>query len=316
MQTEYQALDPVLAPISARLTESRQCIQPKEPPDLLFHYTNAGGLLGILSTSRIWATNYRFLNDSSEIAYGAAIFEAVVQERSAQVDSDVIAVFLERTRVTANAFDGMFDCYVACFCERDDLLNQWRVYANAGGGFALGLETKQIAMRWGDLRPDQVCFLRKVIYDEALQRKLIAEVLDTTIAALASATQGMSITDANNLIARCCQFVRANTAEYLMCFKHPAFEVEQEWRLCHVTTHREEDHVMFRDGHYGLTPYVSLDPTPMAGVHTNKLPLTRITHGPTIDPTNVRYALGKLLGAKGYAFTEVAGSKLPVRVGL
>ena len=85
MQTEYQALDPVLAPISARLTESRQCIQPKEPPDLLFHYTNAGGLLGILSTSRIWATNYRFLNDSSEIAYGAAIFEAVVQERSAQV---------------------------------------------------------------------------------------------------------------------------------------------------------------------------------------------------------------------------------------
>ncbi len=153
MPAEYTALDPVLAPISKRLAESRQCIQPKDLPALLFHYTNSTGLLGILSSARIWATNYRFLNDSAEILYATAIFEAAVQELAERVDSDVIAVFLDRTRATANAFDGMFDCYVACFCERDDLLNQWRVYASAGGGFALGLDPKQIGMRWHDLRP-------------------------------------------------------------------------------------------------------------------------------------------------------------------
>ena len=32
----------------------------------LYHYTNWDGLLGILNTKRLWATHYRFLNDSSE----------------------------------------------------------------------------------------------------------------------------------------------------------------------------------------------------------------------------------------------------------
>lgn len=309
MSTDYKALDPVLASISERLAESRQCIQPKERPAVLFHYTNSNGLLGILSSSRLWATNYRFLNDSSEIAYGAAIFKTLVQERSMQVNSDVIAVFLERTRVTGNLFDGMADCYVACFCERDDLLNQWRVYAKAGGGFALGLDTNQIGQQ------DQSFYLCKIIYDESRQRALIAQVLDLTIAALETASKGMSVSDANNLIARCCQFVCNETAEYLMCFKDPAFEVEQEWRLCYVPAPLEEAHVLFRDGPHGLTPYVKLDPTPMVGVYRNKMPLSRITHGPVGDPANVRYALGKLLKANGYPFTEIAGSALPLRVG-
>ncbi len=64
-----------------------------------------------------------------------------------------------------------------------------------------------------------------------------------------------------------------------------------------------------------LTPYVALDISPMAGVHHNKLPLARITHGPGPNPENVRFALDKLLRAMNYAFVEVAGSTLPVRVG-
>jgi hypothetical protein len=32
----------------------------------LYHYTNWDGVLGILTTKSLWATHYRFLNDSSE----------------------------------------------------------------------------------------------------------------------------------------------------------------------------------------------------------------------------------------------------------
>lgn len=77
----------------------------------------------------------------------------------------------------------------------------------------------------------------------------------------------------------------------------------------------EEDHVLFRDGQFGLTPYVCLDVSPMAGVNHNRLPLARITHGPVPNPGNVRFALDKLLRSKNYAFVEIAGSTLPVRVG-
>ena len=155
-------------------------------------------------------------------------------------------------------------------------------------------------------KPAQDFFLRKVEYDEARQRQLLAEVLDLAVGNLEKASQDHSVADANNAIARCCQFVRVEAAEYFACFKHPAFSVEEEWRLCHVTGPTEEAHVLYREGAYGLTPYVELDPSPMAGVNANRLPIARITHSPTKDPTNVRFALSKMLRSKGYAFVEIA----------
>ncbi len=314
MTTSFTALDPALEMASSTIATSRTQTQANLP-ELLFHYTNSAGMRGILESSSLWATDYRFLNDASEIAYGVTLFEAIVQERATRAQNNVISEFLSRTLRTANPFDGMFDCYIACFCERDDLLNQWRVYANSGGGYALGLKAKEVGRRWGDLKPAQDFTLRKVIYDEELQKRLISEVVDLTINILSEASENLTVADANNLIARSCQFVRTEVADYLISFKHPAFAVEQEWRLCHIVMRGEEDHVRFRDGPYGLTPYVCLDPSPMAGVHHNKLPLAKITHGPAINPSNVRFALDKLLRSKQYSFVDIEGSTLPVRVG-
>ena len=39
----------------------------KEVPDVLYHYTDSGGLKGILSSGKIWATDIHYLNDKSEI---------------------------------------------------------------------------------------------------------------------------------------------------------------------------------------------------------------------------------------------------------
>jgi hypothetical protein len=314
MSLDYNALDPTLAEASAVIAKSRHGVQA-EIPELLFHYTTASGMRGILDSARLWATNYRFLNDASEVAYGANLFESLLQERLAKVQNDVVSEFLTRTLRTVNSFDGMFDCYIACFCERDDLLNQWRTYAGAGGGYALGLITMEIGRRWGQLERAQNFVLRRVIYDVDQQRNLLSEVIDKTMEVLAVGTQGASVADANSVIARCCQFVDAEVAAYLLSFKHPAFAIEKEWRLCHVVSSGEEDHVLFRDGQFGLTPYVCLDVSPKAGVYHNRLPLARITHGPVPNPENVRFALNKLLRSKSYVFVEIAGSTLPVRVG-
>jgi hypothetical protein len=37
-------------------------------PTAIYHYTDPKGLLGILSDGQLWATDNRYLNDSSEIA--------------------------------------------------------------------------------------------------------------------------------------------------------------------------------------------------------------------------------------------------------
>lgn len=285
-------------------------------PDRLFHYTNSAGMRGILESNRLWATNYRFLNDKSEIAHGVTILEQLVKDRLDKVDHAIIEELLSRLLRTANAFEGIFDCFVSCFCERNDLLNQWRDYAASGGGYAIGFNSREIGMRWGQLHPSQDLILTKVIYDPATQTALIAEVVDSAVRELKFILEEDStVESANTLIASCCQFVRSNIADYLLSFKHPAFAAESEWRLCLTPRSIDEVQLRFRDGPYGLTPYVEIDPTPMAGVLTNKLPLASITHGPVPEPSNTRFALNALLHSNGYHFVAVDGCDLPVRLG-
>jgi hypothetical protein len=56
-------------------------------PAILYHYTAADGLLGMLQSHQIWATNVRFINDRSELDYGinlvCRVFERARMEASA-----------------------------------------------------------------------------------------------------------------------------------------------------------------------------------------------------------------------------------------
>jgi len=249
------------------------------------------------------------------VGHGVALFEQIVQARTDATQEPVVREFLRRSVRTANAFDGMSDAYVACFCEDGDLLNQWRAYGNRDSGYAIGFESRFIGLRQRIENLSQDFILRRVEYDEQVQRELITEVVDRTAAVLGNATKGISVEDSNRAIANCCRFVRAEIIDYFLCFKHGAFKSEQEWRLCHVSVPRETPDLCFRGGAYGITPYVCLDPSPMAGANANKLPISSIRHGPTHYAENVQFGLKKLLRKLGYAFVNVSGTALSVRLG-
>src|SRR5215207_1165696 len=51
------------------LSTVRRIPAASQPEGLVFHYTNAVGLLGIISSHRFWASNTAFLNDPSEGQY-------------------------------------------------------------------------------------------------------------------------------------------------------------------------------------------------------------------------------------------------------
>ncbi len=40
---------------------------------ILYHYTNVKGLMGILDSQCLWATDFRYTNDLSEIRYAKGI---------------------------------------------------------------------------------------------------------------------------------------------------------------------------------------------------------------------------------------------------
>jgi hypothetical protein len=46
-------------------------VPESETPDRLYHYTDARGLLGILESRKLWASDVRLLNDARELDYAA-----------------------------------------------------------------------------------------------------------------------------------------------------------------------------------------------------------------------------------------------------
>jgi hypothetical protein len=53
----------------------RGVVEPApESRETVWHYTNAAGLLGILRSNVLWATDAFFLNDAAEVTYGIDLF--------------------------------------------------------------------------------------------------------------------------------------------------------------------------------------------------------------------------------------------------
>lgn len=80
--------------------------------DLLYHYRSLEGFWKLIESDSFWATNARFSNDEEEQRLG------MTKMREAYWESG------ELPEVT--------DCYIVCFCEKDDKLSQWRGYAQNG----------------------------------------------------------------------------------------------------------------------------------------------------------------------------------------
>src|ERR1700684_352024 len=51
------------------------------PDRIVYHYTSQRGLIGILTTKKIWATSIRYLNDSMEFAYTLDLMKAYLDSR-------------------------------------------------------------------------------------------------------------------------------------------------------------------------------------------------------------------------------------------
>jgi hypothetical protein len=114
--------------------------EPNVPPRL-FHYTDPHGLLGIILSRGLWASNADYLNDSSEPAHALGVLRVAFQQ---------VAGSLRPGSFAERALDGCWDwalnmhkaegphVYVFCMSEHDDLLSaRCRVCSRLFGPYAL-----------------------------------------------------------------------------------------------------------------------------------------------------------------------------------
>lgn len=135
-------------------------------PGRLYHYTSAGGLVGIMSSGVLRASNFSYLNDSTEIEYGRQLAQDVIRERLKTEQAPINRKVLAHVQKAIEDVGKGIHFYLACFCTEPDLLSQWRGYGSAKERFCIGFDTE-------DLPSGMKYTLSRVLYDLAKQRQKV-----------------------------------------------------------------------------------------------------------------------------------------------
>jgi len=114
--------------------------------ELIYHYTSAEGLKGIINEQAIHCTNCLFLNDLKE--YFLVVHLLKNNFNAVCIDEDTsLCLKASLTRLldmTETLFIGLKEysaAYISSFSSKGDLLSQWRGYC-PNGGYSLGFSKK------------------------------------------------------------------------------------------------------------------------------------------------------------------------------
>jgi hypothetical protein len=290
---------------------------PEQARKRAWHYTDAGGLLGIMQTSRIWASSPQVLNDDSEVLYGVAVVrEALESLISSESLPKKYWAYLRRVVDDSWVESIQTSIFIASASRGGDLLNQWRGYANADG-FALGFE---LAGSWGTrsvMGADGFQELHTPIfpgwygvnYDHKEQ---IRQARNSLLMAAHQPPGASAIWfKSPREWAAAIPFSRMMLSVAPVTMKHPAFSDEREVRYVGGAT---DGTVMFRAAGGRVIPYT---PVGLLG-GTDKtdrdsdeaFPLKSIICGPGCRPGTTD-VVRRALSSFGYTNVEVSASTVP-----
>lgn len=103
----------------------------------LYHYTTYEGLKGILESKKLWLTDYRYLNDPTEILYGRDIIIKAIKSYNSTIPLSSSHQFYEKIIEFYPDFVKKNEIYIFSFCEEKDYYPAWRFYGEEGNGFSI-----------------------------------------------------------------------------------------------------------------------------------------------------------------------------------
>ena len=268
----------------------------------LYHYTDLGGLKGIIDGGDLWLTHLRFSNDNEELTHGKSIVRNKLDERTAS-DPRERQAYLKRLKELLDqpVADGV---YICCFCERNNLLSQWRAYGANGCGVCIKFDKQKFSRLTGPDCQGGLLRLWKVFYPVEQQRKIIDKAID-----YAWDFGGGNDEERAKRAAEAIQF-------FIPTFKNPDFAEEEEWRLIFTPAPTLPVKPAFRTGRNLLIPHYGLQ---SLGWGDAPLPITGVCVGPgvhkEINAQSVQMLLEKRSyhGVPGYPGVLVEVSKTPYR---
>lgn len=213
---------------------------PKHSTDkqlILYHYTKAEGMKGIIDNRSFHCTDVTFLNDALELKYGKQIIRDILDNYIKNENNDGIKKLLFRLKEMTEI--QIYDTYVSCFSEDNNSLNQWERYASKGYGYNLGIHFNsdsnsktKISHYLENLSEDKYPTLRKVIYEVNEQYDIVNKYL---IAIIEGAKKALANGKLDRFWDAPASLYAADIFfEIMFSLKSPSYKEEGEWRLVYM----------------------------------------------------------------------------------
>lgn len=296
--------------------------------DLIYHYTSAAGLKGIIESKSIHCTNSLFLNDSKEYYFILELVQKTLRQISNQNSAPLhvqqsIGRMLQNAHFFMNApYRGDWAPCIASFSEKGDQLSQWRGYCPSGG-YSLGFSNKELGSL---MTSEKLQRLRKVEYlseedTSTSLTKLLEEFYNAMAQTLPIETETSSflasVVPAELLPPPSIKETEINLYQHLMnviysmmpFYKHQSFQEEKEYRLAllALSTRRLE----FKIRADIISPYVNFSLSSPEG--SPLIALKRVYISPCDHPEQAKLGLRLFLNSQNLTHVEIEHSKIPYR---
>lgn len=274
-------------------------------PQSVWHYTSSSALLNMLENNSIWLSDFRLLNDTSELNYGLNIFKNAAEQFKG---INALAPQAELVRALMQEFDRSEKfslAYVFCVCAEEDSVTQWLSYA--------AKSTDPVAMKFDlqSLRNFSWNEFRTRVFPVAYRPEVQRNIANSMVRSFLTLPQCKSYLAGNVRDRSKIDFELFATMCANMCiqFKHPKFQAEQEWRVvCQFgAEHGPGQKLEFRSSGAGVTPYINIQPK------DGLLPISGVMLGPKIANRIQLKSHNELLLRYDYFDAEVTMSGVPLR---
>ena len=290
----------------------------------LYHYTNVYGLKGILEENTLWATHYSYLNDPNEIKYGLKIIKEVLnneldENNTVKTALDMFLILLEDEFTEFNVLDN--EIYITSFCENNNLLGQWREYAENGKGYCICINNTDelvIGPYWEDIKAESSfypCLLPKpVLYDYEEQRDFIKTIFNNTVIKLDNDFSKMNTKSDKNIKFRIIiEYLRDLIIYILPLLKKKEFEEEKEWRILSFPKNMNNE-IHHREKNNLLIPYQKLSFYTKNDKEASKMnvPINKIIYGNSLNSEKAENSLKSFLRYKNIKNIEILKSNIEI----
>ena len=276
-----------------------------DPNRLIWHYTTAAGLMGIVESGSIFATQVSCLNDATEIRYAAKRLRNALTDLSPEIVKDeecsaFVRRFVELLQDDdAAPSSAALPYFVTCFTELEDDLSQWKSYSGGENGFAIGVRT-------GDLFVgDRVSLVARVNYDPQMHEQIARLAAIKTVEFYREGQQS-GIYDWDEKFLGIWDETLTQVAPVL---KDPGFAAENEVRLVHQLQEAELPKLKVLPRKTMMSRHLPI--VLRTEEEKPRFPFAKVMVGPCRHREITRIGVDTLLRTHGYAGCPVVVSMRP-----